>query len=133
MQKGVPALANSKEIEAFVTVMADPDRFGMNIEQIAEKFNMAPSTIYYRARDPEINKLIKQRRESMFKIELPKVDRGLRKKAFKGDVKAAELIYTRWDDYDPKANQINALIQVNITEKSEDHSLKADIPKIANE
>jgi len=114
--QGSKSLESLEEKRKFAEIMADPDRRGLSIPEIAQLFNIAPSSIYNKIKEADIEKLIKDRRKAIIKIELPKVDTAIMKKAQKGDVKAAELVYTRWDDYDPRGKDANALVQINITQ-----------------
>ncbi len=114
MQQGTKTLDTLYERERFAEILSDPDRMGLTIEQIAEKFNISYATVYNRMRDPEIAKLIKKGRAERIKIELPKIDKALISKALKGDSRAIELLYSRWDDYIPK-KQIDEFITENIS------------------
>lgn len=96
--------------------MADPERLGLSVAQIAEKFDMSVATIYNLIRDPEIAEKIKLKRAHRVEIELPKVDQAMVKEAVAGNVRAAELVYERWDGYlrgerDQAVNIWNVLIQ----------------------
>ena len=92
-------LATLQEKELFAEIMADPERMGLKTNQIAEKFNIAVKTIYNRLHDPEIIKLIKEKRAGRIKFEMPDIDKALIDKAKSGDVAAMSLLYQRWDDY----------------------------------
>ena len=103
--QGSKSLESLEEKEQFAEVMADPDRMGLSVKEIAEKFGCSVATIYNRMRDPEIAKMIKKMRAERVKVELPKVDNALIEKAKKGDVRACQLIYEKWDDFTPKHKQ----------------------------
>lgn len=120
MQMGVKALQSVEEVNDFVSIMADKDRMGLNVHQIASKFNISPETMYVRARDPAINKMIKELRAAKWVSKMPQVDDYLERNMKKGDTKAIALAYERWDDYDPKHNSSNTLVQINITQENGD-------------
>lgn len=106
--QGSRSLETLEEMERFAELMADPDRMGLSVKKIAEKFNIGVATIYNRLKDPEIRDLVKEKRAGRVKMELPEIDKAVLKKAEKGDVRAAELIYERWDDYLPhKGDTVN--------------------------
>ena len=117
MAQSVQSLPTLDALNGFIEIMAHPERMGLKVEEIADKFKIKIATVYTRLHDPEIDKAIKQRRASHFKIELPNIDKALRKRALKGDVKATELIYERWDDYDPKHNQANTMVNIQFVQK----------------
>jgi len=91
----------------FVEIMADPERMGLSVIEIAEMFHISRATVYNRGKDKEISKEIEERRAEMMKIELPKVDDAMLKAAQKGNVRAAILVYERWDGYNPKGKGVD--------------------------
>lgn len=104
--QGSKSLETLEERVIFSEIMADPERMGLSVKEIAEKLNIGVATIYNRLRDPEIAKLIKEKRAARIKIELPDIDRALIIKAKGGDVRAIELLYQRWDDFIPRHGEV---------------------------
>jgi len=106
----------------FVEIMADPERKGMTVEKIAEMYHVVPATVYNRANSPQIAQMITDRRAELMRIELPKVDEAMLKAAQNGSVKAAQLVYERWDGYKPRANKVD----VNINQAQKFQITQAD-------
>lgn len=115
---GVKVIQTPEEIEKFTDIMADPERLGLSMKEIADLFHMSIDSIYTRFRSTDIQAIIRQKRTARIQIELPKVDSAMVRAALKGDTKAAMLIYERWDAYLPRTrHEIDATAPESDTEK----------------
>ena len=111
-----PLGLSDEQIDDFATIMATPDRGGLMLADICKRFGIASKTVYLYTHRPEVIKLIKSKRAEVIRLELSAIDKAMIKKASAGDVKAAELIYSRWDDY----IRLNRSENINIDANSAD-------------
>lgn len=94
-----PLSLSDEQIDDFACIMAAPDRGGLTVDDICKRFGISSKTVYLYTHRPEVIKIIKSKRAEVIRLELGAIDKAMIKKASAGDVKAAELIYERWDGF----------------------------------
>lgn len=80
-----------------ISILTNPDYDGLTQKEIAEKLQVSRDTVY-RYLTTELWAEVRKLRLEIISKSLAMVDRALFEKAAKGDIQAAKLIYSRWDE-----------------------------------
>tara|TARA_R110000868_G_scaffold189695_2_gene433127 strand:- start:172339 stop:172761 length:423 start_codon:yes stop_codon:yes gene_type:complete len=127
------AMMNTQIKNALIDVLSNPEHEGETQKEIAKLIGVTPKTVQnYLTID--VWQEIHQRRLKVINNSLELVDRAVFAKAIKGDMTAAKLLYTRWDE----ARQKNDMEKGLITENNEDdiaeiERLQKDIQELEND
>ncbi len=91
-----------KRLALYAEIMADPIHCDLTQRQISRRLGVSRATLYAWQSDPDLAEMVKAARARRMVQRLPKIDNAMADSAVEdGDVKAAALVYERWDGYVP--------------------------------
>lgn len=89
-----------------INIMTTVDNDGLNQKQIAEKCSISVSTLNNYLTN-ETWQSIRKLRLAIVTETLAKIDQAIFAKALNGDLAAAKLVYSRWDDQQDNIKELN--------------------------
>ncbi|MBI1362702.1 MAG: hypothetical protein GC134_01855 [Proteobacteria bacterium] len=96
---------NPHTLSCLIEILTTPDNDGMTQAQVAEMAGISERTVRNYL-TPEVWEEIRKIRLAVMARSLALVDRALFAKAAGGDVSAAKLIYSRWDEHKEVARKL---------------------------
>jgi len=118
-------LADDGKYQLFVELLCDPNEVERTNEQVAELIGISTTTIY-RWKKRVDWEYIKAERRKRFAARITQVDDAMFKKAIKGDVSAADLLYQRFDAWTPTTKN---LTEHSVSDAEVDEALNALIER----
>ncbi len=93
-----------------IEVMTDPQNDGLSQKELSEKVGVSTRT-FYNYLTPEVWEEIRKRRMDIVCQALKEVDQAILDKAKQGDVSAAKLVYSRWQEQQERQQLVQEKMQ----------------------
>lgn len=102
-----------------INIMTTVENDGLNQKQIAEKCSISVSTLNNYLTN-ETWQSIRKLRLAIVTETLAKIDQAIFAKALNGDLAAAKLVYSRWDDQQDNIKELNNNDETKTIEQIDD-------------